>query len=346
MLLVIGLPAHCALALNYTLFDPPGGTDTAVYGFSGGVAVGSYLDSSLNTHAFSYDGSSFAILDPSDYSGYGVGLGVSGGSVVGVYSGPAAVLGFVHNGSGYTTLAPLGGNTAAVTNISVGGGMVAGTYNDASFNTHGFEYNGSFTTLDDPLAFNDTEIKAASGTNVAGFYVDSLAVNHGLFFDGTHYTTLDPAGATYSQALAVSGNEVAGVYQTSPGGDLLGFLWNSTSGFSGLQVPGAFLTQPLSISGNKVAGIYDTFAGQFGFIYDGTNFTTISPPNSTNVESLYIDGNTVAGFYSDVAENTHGFEATLDGASLPLPTPAALALVGMVATAVVCTYTKRSGGIA
>src|SRR5438105_7723381 len=98
----------------------------------------------------------------------------------------------------YTTLDdPLASGPSTVADGINGSGQIVGGYGDSSFHFHGFLYsNGTFTTLNDPLAGNST---VASGINdagqIVGQYQDATG-NHGFLYSNGAYTTLnDPLGA-------------------------------------------------------------------------------------------------------------------------------------------------------
>lgn len=69
-------------------------------------------------------------------------------------------------------------------------------------------------------------------------------------------------------------------------------------------------TEAWGISGNNVVGSYqlaNTYQN-IGFLYDGTNFTTISDPLGVEgTTALGIDGNNIVGNYVDASDVTHGF---------------------------------------
>jgi hypothetical protein len=46
-----------------------------------------------------------------------------------------------------------------------------------------------------------------------------------------------------------------------------------------------------------VAGYYVKGETAYGFQYDGTKYTTLSPPNATSTEAFGVIGGNVVGFY-------------------------------------------------
>ena len=80
----------------------------------------------------------------------------------------------------------------------------------------------------------------------------------------------------------------------------------------------------VGVSGNKVVGHYINDTGTHGFLYDGTNYTTIDDPLSDgNTWATGISGTTIVGGYTGATDDTpHGFIATT-------PEPASIALLSL-----------------
>src|SRR5579864_7408962 len=105
--------------------------------------------------------------------------GISGGTIVGIYSANGVNHGFVYNGGTFTTLddpsAAPGGTTYP---SGVSGSTIVGSYYVAGSGSgfHGFIYDGStYTTLDDPSAAapypaRGTSAYGISGSTVVGSY--------------------------------------------------------------------------------------------------------------------------------------------------------------------------------
>ena len=87
-----------------------------------------------------------------------------------------------------------------------------------------------------------------------------------------------------------------------------------TVSYNSLDAPlGINGTYAQGISGKQIVGQY--FDGSYtahGFIYDGTNFTTIDPPNSQLTSVRGTDGHRVTGYFVNTT-GTHGF--VWDGAN-------------------------------
>jgi hypothetical protein len=78
--------------------------------------------------------------------------------------------------------------------------------------------------------------------------------------------------------------------------------------YSSIDAPlGVNGTSAYGISGNKIVGSYsDTNYVAHGFIYDGTNFTTLDPVNTELTYARGTDGRRVVGYFVNVT-GTHGF---------------------------------------
>lgn len=78
--------------------------------------------------------------------------------------------------------------------------------------------------------------------------------------------------------------------------------------FTMLDHPLAVLgTYPQGISGNRIVGVYYTSGYvSHGFIYDGTNYTTLDVPGSELTNIKGISGNRMVGYFGDTL-GTHGF---------------------------------------
>ena len=55
-------------------------------------------------------------------------------------------------------------------------------------------------------------------------------------------------------------------------------------------------TTPLGIDGNNIVGTYQNGSGNFGFLYDGNNYTTLTFPSSLDTLAAGISGNTIVGY--------------------------------------------------
>jgi hypothetical protein len=73
-----------------------------------------------------------------------------------------------------------------------------------------------------------------------------------------------------------------------------------------LNYPGARGTSAFGIYGNNIVGTYNW--GEHGFLYDGTNWTTLDHPNASSWTSASgIEGSNIVGTYIDASGVYHGF---------------------------------------
>jgi hypothetical protein len=251
---------------GYTTLTPPGtsveGTGyqagtTYATGVSGNSVVGWYLDSSMQTHGFLYNGSTYTTLDPPG-SVSSTALAVSGNNVVGTFTNASGVsTGFLYDGSTYTTL--LAPQNLPTNPAAVSGGNVVGTYSQGG-SDHGFLFDGTnYTTIDVPGGFNTTPT-GVSGTTVVGVYYVNGSY-HRFSYDGTTFNAqIDPplSGAYYYSSqtgtTAIDGSNIAGSY-IDPNGNYNGFLRNGSTDTI-IDPPGATWTQVTGISGNEIVGEY------------------------------------------------------------------------------------------
>jgi len=304
--------------------------------------LGFTLSLALLGAAASVQAQTYTTLDNPAGTGGTYAYGISGNNIVGWYANSSGwQLGFLYNGSTYTTLTdPLSvqstmhgpvpnGNYA----YGISGNNTVGLYYwNAPVNGvngySGFLYNGStYTTLSDPLSVS-TSAQGIDGNNIVGYYNDSSFNNYGFLYNGSTYTTLaDPLG-TKTYAYGISGNNIVGLYMDSSFNHY-GFLYNIGAGtYTTLADPlGVYGTVAQGISGNNIVGTYfDSTGMAHGFLYNGSTYTTVDDPLGVKgTEVLGVDGNNVVGTYFDSSDVSHGFETTIG----PVPEPTTLALAGL-----------------
>ena len=232
-----------------TLDDPSGTHGTSLFRINNlGQIVGVYFDSSNVLQGFLYSNGTYTTLnDPLGVNGTQA-TGINNlGQIVGAYYDSGNVLhGFLYSNGTYTTLNdPLASSASTpqpnplllvgtVANGINNLGQIVGTYYDSNGLTHGFLYsNGTYTTLDDPLAVSVSQVVSrfsgtqATGINnlgqIVGVYFDSSNVSHGfLYSNGTYTTITDPlVGSSFPYGTTVSGindaGQIVGQYEDSSG---------------------------------------------------------------------------------------------------------------------------------
>jgi len=157
----------------------------------------------------------------------------------------------------------------------------------------------TFTTLDVPGA-STTFAFGIYDENVVGTYFDSGSVPHGFIFDGSNYSSFDaPPGAptvgTYGRGITnILSPTIVGYTSDAVQGTSHGFVYNGGVGYNDISPPqaGPTGTLVLGIRGKVSVGEYkDAADNVHGFIFDGSNYSTLDDPLGTN-------GTYVAGFYA------------------------------------------------
>jgi len=190
--------------------------------------------------------------------------------------------------------------------------------------------NYTFTNFSVPGA-NGTLISGISGNIIYGEYTDANSVYHGFIMSNGQLTTLDApqAGSGSQQGTVVhgiSGNTIVGTV-VDANNILHGFV-DSAGIYSIFDAPGAGQaagkgTSITGIDGQNEVGLYTNSSGSFGFLYNGSQFTTISDPLApTQSWATGISGTTVVGTCLDAHGSNHGF--VFDGSTyttIDAPTP-------------------------
>jgi probable HAF family extracellular repeat protein len=173
------------------------------------------------------------------------------------------------------------------------GGVASPAYSQ----TQGFLYdNGTYTTLNDPLATGPT---SAYGINDAGQIVGSYSDNsgvHGFVYSNGTYTTLnDPLNPNNTVLSGINNaGQIIGNYGNA-NGVMQGFLYRNGT-FTTLEDPTApILTHGLTAANGisnagQIAGETQGFnQPRYGFIYSNGNYTHISYPGSGFTEANGIN---------------------------------------------------------
>jgi hypothetical protein len=105
-------------------------------------------------------------------------------------------------------------------------------------------------------------------------------------------------------ALGISGNTLVGTYSVGSN-QVHGYIYSGGT-FATVDDPegDGSLTVVTGVSGSTTVGFYNGNDNQYGFIDDGSTFTTLSDPfaqpvgvGGTETEALGIAGQTIVGFY-------------------------------------------------
>jgi hypothetical protein len=262
-------------------------------------------------------------------------LGINNSSTIAGYFGDGTVV----PNNGFTLVLPssyTAENFPASAQTQVIGinntGWTDGFYVDGAGTTHGFTFNGSFSTVDAPgTSFNQLLGINDSGTAVGYSSTDPTGATLQMSFRESGgvfaYISGFPNGTANNQAVGINNaGTVAGFYIDS-GGVLHGYLATGpTATTFDVSFGGATGTQAFGVNNNgEVVGDYFDSAGvMHGFVYIGGVFYTVDDPNgigTTTINGINDKGQLV-GFYVDANDNTIGFVAN------PVPEPGTLALLG------------------
>jgi hypothetical protein len=255
-------------------------------------------------------------------------LGINnGGTIAGFDNGNPA--------SGFTLTLPntftsqnFPGSTSTQVTAINNNGNTAGSYTDASGNTHGFtKIGGVFTTVDNP---SSTVFNRALGINdsgrTVGYYAATQAGTTGQVAysqSGGAFTSINALLPTNvnSQATGINnGNNIVGFYQLT-GTTSIGFL-DVGGVITTIDPFSSTFTEALGISNaGEVVGFYRDGSGQHGYIDNGGVFTTFDPTGSVSTTINGVnDLGQIVGFFTDANDDTIGFVGT------PTPLPTALPL--------------------
>jgi hypothetical protein len=204
-------------------------------------------------------------------------------------------------------------------------GVVAGYYGLSSEGPdQGFiEQGGHFTTIDDPLGVNGTNVTWDNDLGViGGWYYDASGTAHGFtYIHGTFTTIDDPNAGTagYPQGTSPWVENLLGV--------MVGYYVDSNDVYHGFIYQGGHFTTidapysgpaPTANQGTWIGYINDLgelsggFDGEVGssysFVDNHGHYTTIFDPASVSTEvSCVNDFGLILGDYTDSSGNANGF---------------------------------------
>ncbi len=130
---------------------------------------------------------------------------------------------------------------------------------------------------------NDSVLIAVSGLNnsdqIVGDWTssrDGVIGQHGFLYESGTFTQLDVSGAKSTRPRAINnGGKIVGDW-TDTKGEIHGFLWTETRGFTSYDAPQATLTSMTAInSSGVIAGYYSDGEKDHGFVLDPRMAITI-----------------------------------------------------------------------
>ena len=264
--------------------------------------------------------------------------------------------GFIHNGSGFTSLL---GPAGAISNNALGisdGGVVVGVFSSTTTvdpggatvlgPTSGYIYSGGIYTTFNVAGAVDTHLRAISpdGRYITGFYSTATTAGIGFIYDRTTgvRTDLSVAGSLFTIAQGVQNDGtvvgsdiITGTPTTRPG-----FVYELGTGTrSDLSIAGVVRTALRAISDDDVlAGWFTDGAGVHGFVGLTTGYEQIdySGASATYVEGMN-DAKVLVGNF-ERGDSFRAFIARPDFATVPVPATSALLMLGLGALA----WTRRA----
>lgn len=204
-------------AYKFRTVDYPAATNTPIFDYNDGIAVGYFVFGSSTANAFYYKGTTnYTLTVPG--SSYTTLTGINAhGQMVGEYDDSKGDHGFLYDGKNFTTLdfpkavytVPSGINSS---------GEIVGIFWGNDQIPHGFLYaNSAFTQLDCP----NSSATYASGINSGGEIVGSCWYNsayHGFLLINKNYTAIDYPGAATTNANGINdAGAIAGDYENATG---------------------------------------------------------------------------------------------------------------------------------
>ena len=196
---------------------------------------------------------------------------------------------------------------------------IAGEYDDADGNTHGFVLSkGVFTTIDVPGAVSTSVNGISANGQLAGTYRDATRL-HAYFWSKGVFTTLDPPGSSESQGGFLNAQgEVVGGYRDGKG-IRHAFIW-SKGVFTTIDPPNGHPTfGPLALGINDPGQVVGTYVTdnmtpgglRHGFLLSKGVYTTLDVPDAALTVAQGINNaGTIVGLYhmvGDPPQTTHGF---------------------------------------
>jgi hypothetical protein len=210
-------------------------------------------------------------------------------------------------------------------------------------------YAGTWTTLDYPGAYR-TYVYGISGSSIVGRYEGVYGRNHGFLYDGTSWTDLTyvPGKGYLGYPRAIDGSNVLfGELFIYDGTTLTNLIDGMQRAIGYPYPPAEYESIPIfvrDIRGGNIVGRYEEVDGRnHGFLYDGTNWTTLDYPGAVWTIAYSISGSKIVGYYED-SSGTHGFlyDAT-NWTTLDYPGAAWTTALGIDRNCIVGSYINSSG---
>lgn len=172
--------------------------------------------------------------------------------------------------------------------------------------------------------FITISVPGLPGTQLAGIDANGLmygsaapSINgpyQGYTYDGNTYSTLNFPGAVSTSVTGKDGGTFVGTRHT-PGETISGFSYDGNV-FQKIEHPLATPrsngTTALDVDGNRIVGGFlgevNGIRGTYGYVYDGTDYTTIErPPGANFMSAIGIEGDTIVGNVQIAGSRSTGY---------------------------------------
>lgn len=219
---------------NFTTVNFPGAASTMVTGINAaGDLSGIYVDTSNNTHGFTWIGGTFKTVDNPLSTVFNQALGINSSlETVGYYAptqaGTTNQIAYSQKGGVFTDvnhLLPSNVNSQAVgVNSS---GEIVGFYQPTSTTSGGFLDDAGVISPIDPFGSTFTQALGINNSGeIVGFYVDNITgVQHGYIDNGGVFTTFDPTGSVSTTINGLNDKgDIVGFYTDAVSDTVIGFV--------------------------------------------------------------------------------------------------------------------------
>lgn len=285
----------------------------------GNSSTSNSVSSSTTSRSFKFR----EILNPADRT-FNEALGINDGRTVAGYYGSGAS-GYANQGytavpgfskKDFTSENYPGASQTQVTAIN-GSGSTAGFWIDGAGSTHGFiDWNGMFTSYDDPNAAGVTEILGLNDSGIAvGFYIDSYGDRYGF--------SLNRATGTFTAVIPYYDTREVTAAGINDNGDIVGFYFSGNADYGFLEHGGTYSplysfearsTMALGVNAHEaIVGTYlDDDNESHGFLLQSPlhnpQWTSIDAPNAIYGTCLngVNDRLNMVGYYVNAGRNTIG----------------------------------------
>lgn len=227
----------------------------------------------------------------------------------------------------FTTFDVPGATATAVNTNSTH--AIAGEFDDADGNTHGFVVgNHGFIQFDVPGALGTTINGINASGDLAGLWDDGTRL-HGFMTKNGKITMVDPPGSTYTGSINVnaSGSIVGAFRNTSPVPNTRhGFLRDKKGVFTTFDAPGAAVpggTVPACMNDHgEIVGNFVDGAGRHGFMLIKGVWTQLDVPGAvlTVTQGINNAGLVVGAYVDDTVFEEHGW-ILIDGVFITIDVP-------------------------